>query len=232
MSEVDENSDPSVYKKSSLKCDFRKSDNINSDSDDQEAVFSQILEGNYDHLHQIGSGIISSYDHSSYPDLAPLQLIEEECREKLTDDPIKFNYEPNTTSFVATRNALEDQIHELSHTKELDDSFDDDPLPSIMPFDQQKPLSQSSHSAFSKILFTDKSAGNKQKVKREESKGYILENADEDKARSNNRKDVVIRGILRSMRKYYGDLLKLIPGYTKDTRNIKLKHRILIKCSI
>lgn len=47
-----------------------------------------------------------------------------------------------------------------------------------------------------------------------------------------NRKDVVIKSILRSMRKYYADLLQDNSDYKRKIRNIKLKHKKLINCSI
>jgi len=46
-----------------------------------------------------------------------------------------------------------------------------------------------------------------------------------------NRKDVVIKSILRSMRQYYADLLQDNTNYRRKMRNIKLKHKLLISCS-
>jgi len=46
-----------------------------------------------------------------------------------------------------------------------------------------------------------------------------------------NRRDVVIKSILRSMRKYYADLIQDNTGFKRRTRNTKLKHRMLLKSS-
>lgn len=43
-----------------------------------------------------------------------------------------------------------------------------------------------------------------------------------------NRKDVVIKSILRSMRKYYADLVQDNSEYKRKIRNIKLKHKTLV----
>eukprot|EP00345_Euplotes_harpa_P006998 CAMPEP_0168331576 /NCGR_PEP_ID=MMETSP0213-20121227/8416_1 /TAXON_ID=151035 /ORGANISM="Euplotes harpa, Strain FSP1.4" /LENGTH=329 /DNA_ID=CAMNT_0008335379 /DNA_START=20 /DNA_END=1009 /DNA_ORIENTATION=+ len=46
-----------------------------------------------------------------------------------------------------------------------------------------------------------------------------------------NRRDVVIKSILRSMRKYYADLIQDNTGFKRRTRNTKLKHRMLLQSS-
>mmetsp|Transcript_18185 Transcript_18185/g.20927 ORF Transcript_18185/g.20927 Transcript_18185/m.20927 type:complete len:106 (-) Transcript_18185:222-539(-) len=43
-----------------------------------------------------------------------------------------------------------------------------------------------------------------------------------------DRKDVVIKSIIRAMRKYYLDLLESLTGYKRKMRNIKKKHSLLI----
>lgn len=47
-----------------------------------------------------------------------------------------------------------------------------------------------------------------------------------------NRKDVVIKSILRSMRKYYSDLVQDNSEYKRKIRNIKLKHKTLVSCAL
>lgn len=47
-----------------------------------------------------------------------------------------------------------------------------------------------------------------------------------------NRKDVVVKSILRSMRKFYSELLQDNSEYKRKIRNIKLKHQKLIRCSL
>jgi len=45
-----------------------------------------------------------------------------------------------------------------------------------------------------------------------------------------NRKDVVIKSILRSMRKYYSDLVQDNSEYKRKIRNISVKHKTLVNC--
>lgn len=47
-----------------------------------------------------------------------------------------------------------------------------------------------------------------------------------------SRKDVVIKSILRSMRKYYSDLLQDNTEFTRKQRNIKIKHKRLVSGAI
>lgn len=47
-----------------------------------------------------------------------------------------------------------------------------------------------------------------------------------------NRKDVVVKSILRTMRKYYADLIQDNSEYKRKIRNIKVKHQTLINCAL
>ena len=88
------------------------------------------------------------------------------------------------------------------------------------------------HTPQNKHLLSNESSEIKNAMTLAVSKELLREKIDDESHVKNciNRKDVVIKSILRSMRKYYADLVQDNSEYKRKIRNIKLKHKTLINC--
>jgi hypothetical protein len=88
------------------------------------------------------------------------------------------------------------------------------------------------HTPQNKHLLSNESSEMKNAMTLAVSKDLLREKIDDESHVKNciNRKDVVIKSILRSMRKYYADLVQDNSEYKRKIRNIKLKHKTLINC--
>lgn len=90
----------------------------------------------------------------------------------------------------------------------------------------------SAHTPKNKHLLSNESNDMKNALTLAVSKDLLREKIDSESHVKNciNRKDVVIKSILRSMRKYYADLVQDNSEYKRKIRNISLKHKTLINC--
>lgn len=92
----------------------------------------------------------------------------------------------------------------------------------------------SEHAPINKHLLSSESFEFKKADTMAQSKETLKEKIDDRSHVKNclNRKDVVVKSILRSMRKYYADLVQDNSEYKRKIRNIGLKHKTLIGCSL
>jgi len=190
-----------------------------------------------DEIDQIDNGIVGSYCSETHLDLDAPQPDDEELKQKwINNSPKKrIIYHPKPSPIITARNIYRPLINELPQHRAFDDSLDY--IPSFPPIDaiEPSPLKAASEiTSRNKNLATKDTIDSNQKKKHEESKVCLVEVVDDEAKVKNciNRKDVVIKSILRSMRKYYADLLQDNSEYKRKMRNIKLKHQMLIQCSI
>jgi hypothetical protein len=92
----------------------------------------------------------------------------------------------------------------------------------------------SEHTPINKHLLSSESCEFKKAETMAQSKEALKEKIDDQAHVKSclNRKDVVVKSILRSMRKYYADLVQDNSEYRRKIRNIGIKHKTLIGCSL
>lgn len=128
---------------------------------------------------------------------------------------------------------------DIKHGPELNEALSQIPVVQEIEEVKSEAKAESEHTPINEPFFSNEIAeaakyGNSFAQSKELLREKLTEKIDDSAHVRNclNRKDVVVKSILRSMRKYYADLVQDNSEYKRKIRNIKLKHKTLVCCCI